>query len=453
MPDATTPFRVLLVDDNPGDRALVVRELRRDHAAAEIIEAGTPEELAQALSGDGFSLGVFDYSIGWTNGVEVLKRMRAIDPDVPVILFTGSLGEEEAAEAIKIGFDDFILKSIDRLPRLRSSIDALLKQKAERQARKRAEARYRALFQNVTVSIFATNNSGEFQDANSALARQLCLPSVESVEGRSILDFMVSEDAQTLWRKMATGELADGISGLEVELKGCPEPSWALLDAHPVDESRRQIVGVLTNVTELRNALEQRSVLLGEVHHRVHNNLQIVQSLLVFQARRFNDPAVQAAFTEVASRIQTLSLVQQQLYRDEDYSAVDFPGYLKSLVDALSGMQDRPEIDLLLDIEPIRVPIEKAVPLGLIANELLTNAMKHAFPDSRAGELRVSFKREGERIALAVADNGIGITSEPKGGEDSGLGSRLVPRLARQLQAEVTTASNGGYETVIRFAA
>jgi|GEM_PF-6777886 len=451
MPTSNLPLRVLIVDDNPADRALVVREVRRDNPDAEIAEAGTPAELDAALAGDRLSLGIFDYSIGWTNGVEVLKRMRAIDPDVPVILFTGSLGEEEAADAIKIGFNDFILKSIDRLPRLRASIDALLKQKAERQARRRAEARYKALFENVTVGLFAARNDGTFLEVNDALKRRLCLAEGADVTSNRIVDFLASADAREAWRKLAAGETSDGITGLEVELTGCDEPAWALLDAHPVDGSRRQIEGVLTDVTELRNALEQRGALLGEVHHRVHNNLQIVQSLLAFQARRFTDPTVRAAFDDVASRIQTLSLVQQRLYRSEDYTAVDFGGYLQSLAEALLRLRSRTNIAVSFDLDPVRVPIDKAMPLGLIANELLTNTLKHAFPDGRSGEIRVGFKREGERVALTIEDNGVGMSLEPRETEGGGLGTRIVPRLARQLHAEITTASDGGYSTTVRF--
>jgi PAS domain S-box-containing protein len=459
MPFTKQPLRVLLVDDNPADRALVAREVRRDHPDAEIIEAGTPSELDAALATDRLSLGVFDYSIGWTNGVDVLRRMRAIDPDVPVILFTGSLGEEEAADAIKIGFNDFILKQVDRLPRLRASIDALLSQKAERQARKRAEARYEALFQNVTVGLFAARNDGTLEDGNGALVRQLGAASEADIRGRNILDFIGSDEARSAWRRMAAGETANGIAALEVELSGAGETRWALLDAHPADAARRQIEGVLTDITPLHNALDQRAALLGEVHHRVHNNLQIVQSLLAFQSRRFRTPGalvtadeVRNAFDEVASRIQTLSLVQQRLYRAEDYTAVDFGAYLTSLADALLRLRGRTNITTSFDLEPIRVPIDKAMPLGLIANELLTNTLKHGFPEGRPGTIRIAFRRDGERVALTIADDGVGVETAPATTGD-GVGSRIVPRLATQLGATIETVSDGGYSTTIRFEA
>lgn len=450
MPFLNLPLRVLIVDDNPDDRALVAREVLRDHPSAEIVEAGTPAELEAAIAEDRISLGVFDYSIGWTNGVEVLARIRSIDPDTPVILFTGSLGEEEAAEAIKIGFNDFILKAVDRLPRLRASINAFLEQKEERQGRRRAEARYRALFENVTVGLFATRNDGTIEEGNEALVRQLCATSIDELRGRHILDFVKSDQAREEWRKMASGESPNGITALEVELNDCDGERWALLDAHSADAARVQIEGVLTDVTPLRKALDDRAALLGEVHHRVHNNLQIVQALLAFQANRFADPVVRQAFNEVSTRIQALSMVQQQLYQSGEYSAVNFADYLRSLVEALVRLGARPEVHVAFDLQALRIPIEKAMPLGLIANELVTNTLKHAFPAGRGGAIRVGFRRDGDHMVMTVADDGVG-SPKPSGSEGGGLGSRLMPRLARQLDAVITATSNEGYATTVRF--
>jgi two-component sensor histidine kinase len=450
MISADAPPRILIADDNPDDRALVVRELSRQHPAAELHPVGAPGELEAVLASGPVTLAVVDYSLGWTNGLELLDRLRGKDPDCPVVLFSGSIGDEGAADAIKSGFDDFVLKSVARLPRLSASVAALLKQRADRKARRRAEARYQALLESTTVALFACRRDGRFENGNEALLRLLCIGSVEELRGRSILEFAGSAAVLDAWQRM-TGGAAGGIGGIEVELNGCPEPRWALLDAHPADEARTQIEGVMTDVTRLRGALDERNALLGEVHHRVHNNLQIVQSLLAFQARRFSSSEVRAAFDEVGARIHTLSLVQQQLYQAEDYSAVDFGAYLETLVGALLRLRNRAELKSEFDLEPIRLPINKAMPLGLIANELLTNTLKHAFPDGRAGVIRVGFKREGDRAVLTVSDNGVGVSLEPQESEGDGLGSRLVPRLARQLGAEIATQSDGGYATRVSF--
>ena len=184
---------------------------------------------------------------------------------------------------------------------------------------------------------------------------------------------------------------------------------WVMVDAHPGADERSSIEGVLTDVTALKTAYDQKTVLLKEVFHRVNNNLQLVDALLVLQGQRFSDETICEGFRAISGRIRSLSLIQQKLYQGDDFQTIDFSAYLKDLTDALMLVPRRPEITTSFELDPVFLPIEKATPLGLVANELLTNSLKHAFPFGRAGEIRVSLRRgEDGDTALTITDNGVG---------------------------------------------
>jgi two-component sensor histidine kinase len=205
-------------------------------------------------------------------------------------------------------------------------------------------------------------------------------------------------------------------------------------------------------VTALRTAFDQKTVLLQEVFHRVNNNLQLVDALLVLQEQRFSDETIREGFRAISGRIRSLSLIQQKLYQGDDFQTIDFSAYLKDLTNALMLMPRRPEITASFDLDRVFLPIGKATPLGLVANELLTNSLKHAFPSGRAGEIRVSLRRrEDGDTALTITDNGVGSTpvAFPS---STRLGSQLVRRLATQLQATVELdRSSTGFATTVRF--
>jgi two-component sensor histidine kinase len=201
----------------------------------------------------------------------------------------------------------------------------------------------------------------------------------------------------------------------------------------------------------LQKALDDKTVLLREVYHRVYNNLQLVISLLGMQSRHFESDEVRAGFRQVMDRVRSLSLVQQKLHRTEQYSAVDFSSYLRDLANSLVPPARASDISIVFDLDPIELTIDKAVPLGLIANELLMNAMKHAFPDKRKGEIRIALvKRPGCRAAFSIADTGVGMGT-PDMSQSRGVGGRLIQQLAQQADARVTMKSAGGFAADVEF--
>lgn len=198
-------------------------------------------------------------------------------------------------------------------------------------------------------------------------------------------------------------------------------------------------------VSERTIALEQRDLLLREVYHRVKNNLQVVDGLLLMQARQLGDPAARAAMEDLRKRIFALGLVHHQLMSSNDFKTFDIGAFLKALIAHLRA--DAPEaVTLVLDVAPLTVDLDFAVPLGLLITELTTNALKHAFP-SGAGEINVTLDTptEGE-VLLRVADNGVGLPEVFRKQRTSGLS--IVDGLVRQLggRIELTKAKGVCWE-------
>lgn len=236
----------------------------------------------------------------------------------------------------------------------------------------------------------------------------------------------------------------------------------------PFEEVHRQTVEQIASLTELRQreeqlitanaelreveralraSLEEKDVLMREVHHRVNNNLQIIASLLNLQTSRASDPAVREELAVVGNRIHSLSLVHQKLYRSEDLSHIDVGGYVHELCAHLQSVFAATAGPVALEVEapPQQIPLDSAIHLGLIVNELVTNSLKHGFRDGRGGRIKVSLRRtDAGGLTLTIVDDG-------RAGEAArrGLGMTLVEAMARRLNGTLAVARDGGTTTTL----
>ncbi len=190
---------------------------------------------------------------------------------------------------------------------------------------------------------------------------------------------------------------------------------------------------------ELTVSLREQETLLREIHHRVKNNLQVISGLLDFQSRRLKDPGDQSVFRESQARIRTMALVHQRLHRSDHLDGLKVAPYLADLIKDLAQCYGGHRRDLAMEVssDEAELPADTVIPLGLIVNELISNACKHAFPDGRAGRVEVSFRvLPGHRHRLTVRDDGVGLPAGLDPGKVESLGVKLVSGLAQQMGGE-----------------
>jgi PAS domain S-box-containing protein len=220
------------------------------------------------------------------------------------------------------------------------------------------------------------------------------------------------------------------------------------------------LVGTVLDITErkraeeqIRSSLNEKEVLLREIHHRVKNNLQIVVSLLSLQGERIKEAGARDSLLESQNRIRSMALIHESLYRSENLAQIDLAQYVERLCRYLyrSYGVDPERIRLQLELAHNRLDVDRAVTCGLLINELVSNALVHAFPNGRRGTLLVRFAADAGKLQLAVRDDGVGLERDPFAELPTSLGLTLVADLTRQLGAELAVDRAGGTEFRIAF--
>ena len=220
----------------------------------------------------------------------------------------------------------------------------------------------------------------------------------------------------------------------------------------PVDRRVAALeAAVEARTRDLRAALDQRTALLHELDHRVKNNLQLISSLMLMQARRAGDPAVRAALDGMLERLHAIATVHRRLFQSEDVQRFDLSEFVRDLVADLAGAA-RPGLIFECALAPAEVAAARAASLALLINELVINAIRHAFPDGRPGRILIAVRKNDEGLRIEIADDGVGMSGSTGGARraDHGFGLTIVDLLGRQLQASIRRdTAEGGVRTVI----
>lgn len=205
----------------------------------------------------------------------------------------------------------------------------------------------------------------------------------------------------------------------------------------------------------LRGMVKQKETLMQELQHRVKNNLGIVSSLLALEKPRLADSQARQVFTNAENRIRALSRIYEQLYRSDALARIDLCPYISELAQGLveNYALEGGRIGLTLQVEDMQMDLKRAVPLALILNELITNAMKYAYPGGAQGNIRIGLKRADGGIILSVSDNGVGLPRDFVLEKSGSMGLRLVQMLVEQLDGALTMTSDHGTDWTIRFPA
>lgn len=326
-----------------------------------------------------------------------------------------------------------------------------------------SEERFRLAFENAATGMAMTDLKGSFLQVNYSLCKILGFTEKELIE----LDCQTithPEDVLTSrenYRQLLAGEISNfEIYKRYIHKKG--HIIWAFTSVSLVFEQQsKYFIAQIQDVTEQRisqaklaQSLQEKEVMLQEIHHRVKNNLQVICSLLNLQSRYIKEPKTLKAFKETQNRVKSMALVHEQLYQSNNLSEIILSDYIKHLTDnLLRAYSVTTKIKCKLEIADFYLDLDTAVPCGLIINELITNAIKYAF-DNQQGEILIQAANNDEdSLVLSIGDNGIGIDPNYDPEANKSLGLRLVKSLTEQLQGryEIATEQNIGTKFEFTF--
>jgi PAS domain S-box-containing protein len=322
-----------------------------------------------------------------------------------------------------------------------------------------------ALFKNVDVLLWSVreNEEGElyYEEVNEAFA---------SVTGRTTKDYngkllkpLGSEEDYRAIMRALNKAYEDKIYTYErqIEHRSKLKNFIIRLISVPVPGKIKYFIGSATDITELKEANEkirqsllEKEILLKEVYHRVKNNLQVVNSLLHIQSKAIKDPAVLEVFRESQDRVRMMSLIHEKLYNSKDLLHINFSEYIQSLTDYLRQAYPlvSKNIDVKIDSQKVFLGVDKAIPCGLIINEVMSNAYKYAFKDRKNGEIRISFSAlDKGKFKLTIGDNGVGFPEDVDFRSSKSMGMVLINTLTEQIEGTVNLDRTGGTKYTIEF--
>ena len=327
----------------------------------------------------------------------------------------------------------------------------------------RNERLFRSSFEQAAVGMAHVSPDGQWLLVNERLC-QLVGCSRQELLGHSLVEAIVPQDMAAVEARLQES-LAGRLETFAREGR-CIRPDGVSIQVNLTVSLVRGDTGrpdyfvfVVEDVTErraaeeaLRQSLEDKELLLREVHHRVKNNLQVISSLFFLQAEVTDNAEARLVLLESRTRIASMALVHEGLYRTGDFGRIDVADYVSRLAGQLENSLGRSgSVRCTLGLEPIFLSIEKAVPLGLVLNELITNAIKHAYGPGVSGEVQVAVRLKGGVMRVSVGDQGQGLPAGFTIEGTESLGMQLVANLTRQLRGEVRAENAGGALFTLTF--
>ncbi len=380
---------------------------------------------------------------------------------------------KEAQEALEKARDELEIRVAQRTTELQEANERLRIELTERQraeeALREAEFKYRTLVEQTPAITY----TALLDEVGSTL---YVSPRIESILGFSVDEWLADP---ALWFKQVHPDDREGVVTQNTHSRVSGQPfryEYRLLakDGRVVwirDEAvvmKRKaaelpiLQGVMLDITERKEAeeqlkisLEEKILLLKEIHHRVKNNLQVISSLLFLQSDRVKDQQTLEILKDSQNRVKSMALIHEKLYRAKDLANVDLGDYVKNLAGQLfrSYQRQSPAIRLHVNAAGVFLGIDAAVPCGLILNELISNALKHAFPNDGPGDIYVELQQDQHgQVTLQVRDNGLGFPDQVDFQNTNSLGLQLVNTLVQQLDGAIELHRNGGTEFIITFA-
>ena len=465
-----TDLRVLFVEDSPEDCEIAVHELKKAGLIFEFARVDTREDFLAALSSFKPSIVISDYSMPRFDGMKALKLSLERDPAIPFIILTGSKNEETAVLCLKSGAIDYVIKGhISRLPF--ALLEALEharigeEKKASLLALRESEQSYRtladsgqALIWTAEVDKLCTYFNKPWLDFTGRTLEEEC--------GDGWTKGVHPDDLETCVRSYVSAFDRREKFSMEYRMRRWDgEYRWVQDDGCPRYGAGGEFIGYIghcLDITErklteerIQAALLEKEALLRELFHRTRNNMQVIMAILAIEEETADNELVSAVVRKTSSRIMSMSLIHKKLYESQDLSLVDIKAYSEDLMELMTEDDSFPteRISLKTSVEQVSLPIDTAVPCGLVLHELVSNAFRHAFPGSARGEVCINISRTPKGfIEMEVADDGVGLPPDFDYKGQRTLGFQLIHGLVeQQLRGRVRFDSSSGLVCSVSF--
>ena len=414
---------ILNVDDDETSRYMIGATLR--HSGFAVWDAASGQA-ALELANKQPDLILLDVNLPDMTGFEVVRKLRnnPQTSSIPILHLSASrIDSYSAVEGLDSGADGYLTHPIDSTV-LVATINALLRAK-------RAEIQWQTTFDSIRDGICLLSLDNKILKYNKAFQEMLDIKN--DLRNSDINSFLKSR-SQGFTPEQPNQEFQIGASWFGMSLhdvkNGIGEPNGFVLTLADVTE-RKQAEAIV------HASLLEKEMLLQEIHHRVKNNLQVIVSLLGLQSQQISDSQALIVLEESRDRIKAMALIHENLYKERDSAGVNLSSYLKTLANQIvSGYSLSKNIELVYNADQVAVDLNKAMPLGLILNELLTNSLKYAYDDVSRGILEVSLFRSDNVIELLIRDNGRGLSEEALTNSKR-LGWKLINLLVKQIDAQL----------------
>jgi PAS domain S-box-containing protein len=464
-------LKILYAEDDPAAARLFQKRFTRAGYRVDVCADGI--EALEKWDTGGYDLLALDHDMPRRTGLEVIRTLAAREAMPPIIVITGAGNETIAAEAMRLGVEDYVVKDTDvnYLKTVARSIEQAIEKRSLVEEKQKAEnelwlsrENYRYIVEHANEGIWSIDSEGRTTFANTQMAEMLGT-TVTDMTGRLFYDFMDDE-----WRVTAGNLMDRRREGAQERhdfkfRRSDGSPLWAIVSAVPRVERDGSVTGVFAFVADITDrkimeerlltSLKEKDALLREVHHRVRNNLAVIISLLGLQSQHLSHKSAEEALSDVRDRIHSMALAFDMVYRSDDLADVRMDDYLRNLVEhrvtSLPGRMGLPDVSVRAD--DICLGLETAVIAGFIVNELVTNSVRHAFAEQPDPTIEVSLVKCGEdRYELRVADNGAGMPENISLNDPATLGLQLVELLTTQLSGSLTQdLSHQGTAVIVTF--
>lgn len=471
-------LRILFAEDQSEDNEIATREIRKSGLGFVGRRVDTREDFLSELQGFRPDIVISDFVMPSFDGMQALKLSHEFDPSIPFIILTGSRNEETAVLCMKSGASDYVIKShINRLPYAISEAleRARLSAEGKEAVRKleESEERFRVLFDASPIGKILTGFDGKIVMVNRALAGMVGYD-FEELSGLAsdifvhpqdralrsgIIDALVAGTSASsrvemrLVRKGGAQIWADVSTALVRDKGGTPR--YLIASLFDISERKREEEQLRTLNGELERRIGEKETLLRELFHRTRNNMQVIISLLGWEADLVGNSLVDEVVRKTNDRIMSMSLVHKKLYDSMDLSSIDLNEYCRELIDLLIDGEPgrRRRIRFESATETLPVVIDIAVPFGLAFHELVSNAQRHAYPVEGEGEIRIGLAREAAgRIELVVSDDGVGLPGDFDAKSGKTLGFQLIRGLVEDQMGGIFKFETGrGLRCIVSF--